>query len=85
MTLTAPEWLTRHGGALQLASDGRTLFVLFANEAQYSLTPVPVGGQFGCAIRQTINGQRLASNSRAPTAEAALQAGLEDLRQALGW
>jgi hypothetical protein len=85
MALTAPAWLTQHGGSLQPGSDRRTWFVLFAGQPQYALVPVPVTGQFGCAVRQTINGRRIDSSRRAATPEAALQAGLEDLRQALGW
>jgi len=85
MQLTAPEWLTRHGGQLQWGSDGRTCFVLFGQNPQYALEPIPVAGRFGCVIRQTINGRRIDCSAQAATAEAALQAGLEDLRQALGW
>jgi hypothetical protein len=85
MALTAPEWLTRRGGGVQYASDKRTWFVLFSDQPQYALVPVPVGGQFGCAIRQTNTGKTVESTSKAPTAEAALQAGLEDLRKVLGW
>ena len=85
MSVTAPEWLTRRGGRLQMASDKATWFVMFGDEAQYALQPVPVGGEYGCAIRETINGRRIDSTSKAPSPEAAVQAGLEDLRQALGW
>jgi hypothetical protein len=85
MTVTAPEWLTRRGGGLERGSNGIIWFVMFSGQPQYSLTPVPVGEEFGCAIKQTINGLRVASASKAATAEKAVQAGLEDLRQALGW
>jgi hypothetical protein len=85
MSLTPPSWLTLHGGRLELASDQRTWFVLLGEQAAYAVVPVPVGGQFGCAIRQANNGRRVESTSKAPTAEAAVQAGLEDLRKALGW
>lgn len=83
--MTTPDWLTRRGGKLKQASDGLTWFVLFAEQPQYALTVVPVGGTFGCAIRQTINGRRLDSPGSQPSREAALSAGLEDLRKTLGW
>jgi hypothetical protein len=85
MAVTAPQWLTQHGGRLERGSDGCTWFVVFGHGPQYSLVPVPVGSQLGCAIKQTINGSRVASASTAPTEDGAIQAGLEDLRQALGW
>jgi hypothetical protein len=84
MALTAPDWLARRSGALQRGSDGRW-YVVFSGQPQYRLEPVPVAGQFGCAIVQTINGERIPSDSRAATAEDAIRAGLEDLRKALGW
>lgn len=85
MSLETPEWLVRRGGRLQRGSDGRTWFVFFAEGPQYSLQAVPVAGRFGCQIRQTINGQLIPSSCRADTAEEALYAGLEELRQFLGW
>ena len=85
MALTAPEWLARHGGSLLPASDGRTWFVMLEGQPQYTLAPVPVQGQFGCSILQTINGRRVDSSATATSAEEALRAGLEDLRKALGW
>jgi hypothetical protein len=85
MAVTTPDWLTRHGGGLERGSDGRTWFVLFGNEPQYSLVPVPVAGRLGSAIKQTINGACVPSASTAATPDEAIQAGLEDLRQALGW
>jgi hypothetical protein len=85
MALTAPEWLTKHGGSLQLTSDGHSWYLMLRGQPQYKLVPVPVGGKFGCAISQTINGQRVDSSSTAASAEDAVRAGLEDLRKALGW
>jgi hypothetical protein len=85
MSVAVPGWLSQRGGALQMASDKKTWFVMVGGQPQYALQPVPVGGQLGCAIRQTINGRRVESTAKAPTAEAALQAGLEELRNALGW
>jgi hypothetical protein len=85
MTLSAPEWLKQHGGSLQPDSDGRTWYVMVRGQPQHKLRPVPAGGKFSCAIVQTINGRRIESTASAATAEDALRAGLEDLRQALGW
>ena len=53
---------------------------MFQGEPQYKLAPVPVEGKYGCAIMQTINGKPIPSTARADTADAALQGGLEDLR-----
>jgi hypothetical protein len=83
--MTAPEWLVRHGGDCQLASDGRTWHVLFRGEPQYALWTTPVAGKYGCTVRQNNNGKRLESVGSFPTSDEALRGGLEVLRKALGW
>ena len=83
--MTAPDWLVQRGGDLKLASDGRTWYFLVGGQPQYSLVAVPVGGRYGCAIRQTINGKRIESKGVYAAADAAIGGGLDDLRKALGW
>lgn len=83
--MNTPEWLSKRGGGLKLASDGRTWYVMLNGTPQYSLVPAPVEGKFGCTVKETINGEPVESKSVAATADEALQAGLEDLRKALGW
>jgi hypothetical protein len=83
--VTAPDWLTKHGGSLRPGVDGSSWLVYFAQQPQYQLTPVPVTGKHGCDIRQTINGRLLDSKGTYATADEALRSGLEDLRKALGW
>jgi hypothetical protein len=83
--MTMPEWLKQHGGVLEEWSDGKTWFVVFDGKPLYRLSPTPVRGQFGCAITQTNNGQRLPCESLTASEDAALQAGLEDLGKLLGW
>ena len=83
--MTAPDWLTQRGGSLKLGSDGKTWFVLFAGQPNCSLEAMPVVGKFGCTIRQTINGQRIASPGTFANADEAIKGGLDDLRKALGW
>jgi hypothetical protein len=85
MAITAPEWLVKRGGSLKPGPYGDVWFVMFQGGPQYKLAPVPVGGKYGCAITQTINGKPIPSTARADTADAAIQGGLEDLRKALGW
>jgi hypothetical protein len=85
MAASATEWLVKRGGSLQPGPYGQAWFVMLQGAPQYKLEPVPVAGKYGCAISQTINGKRIDSSARADTAEGALQAGLEDLRKALGW
>jgi hypothetical protein len=83
--MTAPEWLTRRGGTLQRGHAGNAWFVIFNGQAQYRLVPVPVGGRYGCAVTQTINGKVIPSDGRAETQEQAVAAGLNALGKALGW
>ncbi len=83
--MTAPDWLTQRGGSLKLGSDGKTWFVLFAGQPNYSLRAVPVGHTFGCTIRQTNNGARVESARTFAGDDEAIGGGLDDLRRALGW
>jgi hypothetical protein len=85
MALENPPWLTQRNGELRLASDGITWFVVLDGQPHYSLTPVPVQGKYGCAIKQVNNGHPIESKDVYSTAAEALRGGLEDLRQALGW
>jgi hypothetical protein len=85
MSPTAPDWLTRRGGELQLAPDGRTRLVLLNGSQQYKLTPSPAAGQYACVVLQTVNGKRLDGGTTYPTADDAVRGGLEELKAALGW
>jgi hypothetical protein len=91
MTATTPEWLSRHGCELKPRpggatwNSGPTFAVLVNGGPLYLLSIVPVKGKFGCKVQQTNNGQRLDKGGSHDSAELALQGGLEDLRQALGW
>ncbi len=91
MNATTPEWLSRHDGELRPRvggatwDSGPTFDVWLGNEPQYRLSVVPVAGKFGSRITQTINGKRLDGGASHATPEQALQAGLEELRKALGW
>ncbi len=85
MTTTTPDWLTRRGVKLQASKDDLSWLVYLGKEPHYLLMAVPVKGQYGCRITQTINGRRLDGGSTFASVEAALQGGLEELRKALGW
>ncbi len=85
MSLTTPDWLTRHGGELRPGTAGYSWLVVFDGAPQYKLAAAPAGGKFGCHITQTINGRRVESTCSGASAEEAVRAGLEDLRKALGW
>jgi hypothetical protein len=85
MTVTTPDWLTQRDVRLQASKDGGSWLVYLCHEPQYLLQAVPVKGQFGCRVTQTINGRRLDGGATYATIEAALQGGLEELRRALGW
>ena len=85
MAVTTPDWLTQRGVRLLASRDGQSWLVYLGQEPQYLLQAVPVKGQFGCRITQTINGRRLDTGATYPSIEAALQGGLEELRKALGW
>lgn len=85
LQLPAPEWLSLHGGEVRLGKDALSAAVYFAGQLQYVLVPVPAKGKHACRVTETVNGRRLDSGVVYETRDAALQGGLEDVRQALGW
>jgi hypothetical protein len=85
MTVTAPEWLTRHGCELRPSQNGQSWTVYLNGAPEYTVVPVPAAGQHSCKVTQTNNGKRLDSGGTYPTLEDAARGGLEDLRKALGW
>ncbi|CAN5516356.1 hypothetical protein BH10PLA2_BH10PLA2_37660 [soil metagenome] len=85
MAITAPEWLSKRGGEFKESSEGNTYLVLLNHQPLYMLTPVPVGGEHGCVIKQTNNGKLFPAPPKAATVDDALRNGLEGLRKGLGW
>jgi hypothetical protein len=85
MAVTAPDWLTLHGGELRGSRNGQSWTIFLNSEPQYTLVPVPAGGKHSCKVCQTINGKRLDTGGLAATLDDAVRMGLEDLRKALGW
>jgi hypothetical protein len=85
MMMTAPDWLTKRNGTLKPGVNGNPLFVCFAGEPQYVITPIPVEGKHGSRVKQTINGRIVPTEGVFATADEAVRSGLEDLRKALGW
>jgi hypothetical protein len=84
--MTTPDWLAAHNCSLRPGLKVTVRLVMLGPEPQYRLTALPAGkDQFTCAVTQTVNGRRLDKGALYPTDEAALQGGLEELRQALGW
>ena len=84
MTSAQPDWLTRRQGELRAGVSGTWLVVLSTSQ-QYKLDVRPAQGKFTCVILQSNNGRRLDKAAEYADAGAALQGGLDELRQALGW
>ncbi|MBL8798277.1 MAG: hypothetical protein JNM56_30565 [Planctomycetia bacterium] len=84
-TLSPPDWLTLRQGSLKPHYDGQSWAVIFDDEPQYLLTPVPAKGKHAVRIKQTINGKPILCDEVYPSDQAALSGGLETLRKSLGW
>ncbi len=82
---TSPDWLVRHGCALRPGLNGSRWLIMMGDSPQYTLSIVPAKGTYSCAISQSVNGKRVDSDKVWPTAEGALEGGLDDLRAHLGW
>jgi hypothetical protein len=85
MAVNVPEWLSKRGGVLKPASDGKTWYVRLTPMFQYAVASRPVGDKFGCAIKNTNSGQPVPTTCNAPGPDEAVAAGLEELRKFLGW
>jgi hypothetical protein len=82
----SPEWLTKRDGRLRAGLRDFMTVVLLNGEPVYRLEVRPAGGQYTCAVTQSVNGQRLDDGTaRTATDAEALAAGLELLRAKLGW
>jgi hypothetical protein len=82
---TAPDWLTKRSGLLKPGIADHIVFVMLDGKPHYRLDVRPAGGQFSCAVTQTINGKRLDAEAKFATAEAAVAGGLDALRNKMGW
>ena len=80
-----PDWLTKRSGELRRGVDELTWLVLLSGSALYRLAVVPAQGKFTCVVNKAVSGRRIDKGTESPTADAALAAGLDELRQALGW
>ena len=85
MTVTTPDWLITHGAQMRPAVDSNSFLVLFNGDPQYQLVVTPAKGKFTCAVLQSNNASRLDKGSIHPSIDSALQGGLNELRETLGW
>ncbi len=83
--MNTPEWLTKREGSLRQGVNGSTWMVTLSGHPYYRLFATPAGGQITCAITQANNGKRLDGGKKYPSEDAAIQGGLEELRDTLGW
>jgi hypothetical protein len=66
--------------------NSETRFVLVSSAPLYKLEVRPAEGQYTCTVTETASGRRLDSgDSTYGTFDEALEGGLEQLRERLGW
>jgi len=85
MSVATPDWIKTHNGDLKGSKDGHSWMVWLAGQPLYLVEPLPAKGRFACRVTQTNNGKRLDRGGVWPSRDEALQGGLADLREALGW
>ena len=85
-TLPVPDWLKIRDGGLKPGIRPETCFVMVGGQPLYKLEVRPAAGAYTCAVSETVNGRRLDdARTTYPSADAARDGGLEQLREALGW
>jgi hypothetical protein len=83
--MQAPDWLTNRDASIVRGPIAQERYVWIGKRPQYKLTPIPADGKFTCAVLQTNNGRRLDNGALFATSDEAIRAGLECLRNELGW
>ena len=84
--MQAPDWLAKHGGALQPGYQSFVTVVTLGGVPQYRLEVRPAGSTYACSVVQAVNGRRVDDATGSyPNATAAVAGGLDQLRAALGW
>ncbi len=83
--MTAPDWLVTRVGGIVPGLNERTWTVTVNGNPLYKMVAVPAKGKFTCAITQTNNGKRIDKGVEYTSLNDALQGGLNELRERLGW
>jgi hypothetical protein len=73
-------------GSIEPGLRDEARFVMIAGQPLYKLEVRPAEGKLICAVTDTVNGRRLDDGKLTyPSSDAALDGGLEQLREKLGW
>lgn len=83
--MTTPDWLANRVGGIIPGLNERTWLVTLNGHPMYKLVAVPAKGKFTCAITQTNNGKRIDRGLEYASWNEALQGGLNELKERLGW
>ncbi len=83
--MNTPSWLELRNASIRPGLNGSTQLILLSGHPQYKMVAVPAVGKFTCVITQTNNGKRLDGQKTYNNEEEALNGGLEELREKLGW
>jgi hypothetical protein len=85
MTSETPDWLAQRGGRIEPGTQADTWIVIISGRPLYRLEVRPALGQYDYWLTQTVNGRTTAGDKRFSTREDAVRAGLQALRENLGW
>jgi hypothetical protein len=85
MAVGTPDWMKQRGGELKASIDGSAVTIYLNGTPLYLLMPTPAKGKFACRITQTNNGHRLDKDATYTTPAEAIEGGLSQLRETLGW
>lgn len=83
--MTPPDWLKQRNGDLRPGTTPTVRLVTLDGHPHYRLAVMTAKGKFTCAVTQMNNGRRLDGGAVYESSDKALDGGLAELGEKLGW
>jgi len=79
------DWLTIRDAEIRPSANGQSWLVYQGGKFLYVIAAIPADGKFSNKIMVSFNGHQIQKGQIYETAQEALEGGLEELREYLGW